>query len=58
VHLLRRLHPAEKDNLGRSERGKDGTSLDPSSGVEQGIPELAGAIGETGKHTSHLVKGL
>jgi hypothetical protein len=51
VGLFRVLHPAKKDNLGRGEMRKKRLGLNPLAAAGQGIPELAGAINETGKRT-------
>ena len=50
MHLFRRLHPAEEDELGGGEMGKQGFARDMLAGAEQGIPELAGAVGKAGYH--------
>jgi len=48
--LLGGLHPAKNDDLGRGKVGKKRLGLDPPAGAGQGIPELAGAVSEAGKH--------
>jgi hypothetical protein len=50
--LFRWLHPAEKDELCRCEMGEEALVHDALAGTEQGIPELAGAVGEAGNRHS------
>jgi hypothetical protein len=52
------LHPTKKDNLGGREMGEKIVGLDPLAGTGQGIPELAGAVSETGEHQEEIPGGI
>ena len=46
MRLLRGVHPAEKDNLGRGEVRLDRTRFHALFRCEEGMPELAGTVAE------------
>ena len=50
MQLFGSLHAAKEDELYRREVGKQALACDGFAGVEHGVPELAGAVGQAGYH--------